>query len=699
MTLGGIVLLIPDFELDARDEDVFAAFDMDYPGLEDVRACLESHDIHGAKKALVDYFGRRSNVRYFYDYRSLPLKKVDTDSNPYFFQSALGLQGSLKEFCMYVADRMLENVYVRPGKDRGEIFLGKDLDQMIHFSFLKDQGKRHRSCLDQFVRGQFFESLAIAYHETEDRKYLDKFSQMLRKFFETYPLNVVNGGPDSNRFQYDEDRDVMSVGWLCLVYISLFYTRAPYEIDPELAFEIIKRIWFLGIQFRRFDKDSYRAYNHHLFERGLVPFSLSVLMPEIPAFRAMRNRGISIVRRHVKEDFNRAGGYSEHSIGYWSGAALGEMLTRGIVLARINSVELLDKTSSERLNRSFSLLAKLATPGSNYPNIGDNKGPLIDPILNLGIMALDNSDCRNVLDYRQKGCSEALPEFDYANDESGFVISRNGFDSTSNYLLMSAKTKCGYTGHNHMDMLSVMLTIRGRNIIDEPYSGMLYHNIRMKSPQRGFMYNMSSHNTVLCYSRPVMDDMFYTNKWGVYRPDSPVVGSKSTERGFYAEALHTAYTFCLHRRKLFFSRNLGLIVHDRVERGNRYEMPHIQRWYLSIGATAERLSDNAVLIENGGVKVLMIAKEAREVRIYKNELLVPEIYRSEDDIAPVIDVMFQAPDRLIADNAPADLNTLFLDVTGKDVDRAKLDDACALFGLSDSLEVNLDAMESISSII
>lgn len=691
------MLQIPSFELDVTDEEVFKGFDLTYPGLEKVKKHLEAKDYPKAKKSLVDYFQTRKNVTYFYDYRSLPLTKVDTDTNPYYFQSALGLAGELKPFCMYVADKMLENIYVLPGKGRGETFLGEHLENMIHFNFLEDQGKRHRSSLDQFVRGQFFESLAIAYHETQDRKYLDKFRVILQKFFETYPLRIVDGSPTANRFQYDEDRDVMSAGWLCLVYISLFYTRVTYEIDSDLAFEIIKRIWYIGIQFRRFDTDSYRSYNHHLFERGLVPFTLGTLLPEIPAFRQMKNRGAAIARRHIKEDFNKDGGYSEHSISYWAGAALGEMLTRALIIARLNNEKLMDEKCCSRLDKSFSLLATLAAPTETFPNIGDNRGPMINPILRLGTLALDNSFCNSVLEIRAKGETQReLPPYDYANADTGFAISRNGFIPDSNYLVMSAKTKCGYTGHNHMDMLSLALTIRGKEIVGEPYSGKLYHNIKMRSPQRGYMYNMTSHNTVLCYGNPIIDDMYYSNKWGVYRPDTPIVASQSNGNGFFVEAYHTAYTFCLHRRKLYFDRNRGLIVHDKVERGNRYDTPHIQRWHLCQGCSVRRLSDNALLITKEGVDILFLAKEAMEISIWKNTLLYPDIFASEDDVFPILDVRFQTPDFLIADNAAANLHTLFLDVTGKTGRlEANLESLGKMFGDSDGFEDNLTAIAAM----
>lgn len=658
---------IPTYELSVADDEIFQAFDLDYEGLGKVKEAYSAGDVDAAKKELVEYMMTRKTPHYFYDYRQKPLKPIDTDSNPYFFQAALGLQGSLKEFCLYAADRMMENIYVLPGKGRGETSLGKNFENMIHFNFLTDQGKKHRHFLDMFVRGQHFEYLAVAYHETGERKYVDKFAEVLQKFFETYPLNVVDTSPSASRFQYDEDRDVMSAGWLCLVYISLFYTRLPYEIPHSLAFEIIKRIWFLGIQFSRFENDTYRAYNHHLWERGLVPFILGVMLPEVPAFAKGKKRGADIVERHTLEDFNPAGGYSEHSIAYWSGAALGEMTSRGIILARINNEKLLDEDALERIRKSFRLLATLASPGERYPSIGDNKGPMINPILSLGVLSMDESACKNLLAKRKGEAYEEseLPPMYYANDEAGFTVFRNGYESDSDYMVMSTKKNCGYTGHNHMDMQSLCITIKGEEIIGEPYTGKLYHNIRMGSAQRGYMYNMGSHNTVLCYGNPIQPDRMYANKWGVYRPDTPILEFSSSTDGAYVKASHSAYTFCRHFREVAYSTGKGFLVRDAVERGNRLPDNHIQRWHLMENCNIESSGNGFVIISKASTKVLMLWDTPAGLKIWKNSVLYPEIFKDEDSVFPIIDVPFAAPEAKNADNATAYLGMIILDISGK----------------------------------
>lgn len=112
------------------------------------------------------------------------------------------------------------------------------------------------------------------------------------------------------------------------------------------------------------------------------------------------DRGAAIVRRHILEDFNPSGGYSEHSIAYWSGAAVGEMLYRGIYLARLNNVSLLDQETTNRMNATFHVLAMLCPPGPRYPSLGDNGGPMTDPILNIGCRTMKHAECEAILKIR-----------------------------------------------------------------------------------------------------------------------------------------------------------------------------------------------------------------------------------------------------------------------------------------------------------
>lgn len=656
------IMDIPIIEDHVSDKDVLYAFNSQFPGLEKLGELLEQKDEKEAKRLIIEHFEKREYPIYFFDYRQTPLKKIDTETFPYFFQSALGLDGNLKEFMMYTANKLLEKIYVLPGKGRGEVFLGYNYEDMPHFNCHTDQGKKHRHNVDMFVRGQFFESLAVAYHETGNSKYIECFQEILDVFIKTYPLEIEDTSPSANRFMSTEDRDVMSAGWLSLVLSSLFYTRLPYEIPTEQAFKIIKKIWFIGMQFHRFDNDGYRPYNHHYFERGLVPYILSVLYPEIPAFRNMRERGLQVSRRHILEDFNEQGGYNEHSICYWAGAALGEMTSKALILSRKNDNDFLTKETSLRIKHTFDLLATIAPPTIRYPGLGDHDGPLVDTILQLGVASAGNIYCQNVL-RRRNGDNECryLPPLDYSNDITGFTVSRSDYDRTANYLMLSTKIDCGYTGHNHMDMLSAFIVINGEEIIGEPYVARLGHRMRMKSVHRGYAYNMDAHNSVLCYSRPIAPGEMYANKFGVYRPDSPVEEARSTSAGFYVKASHCGYTCCKHIRQVWFSRKAGMLFLDIVERGNRLPQAHIQRWHLTKDATIRKIHGNIYLVQKKKAKALFIW-DTEDINIWKNTILCPEIFESDDELFPIVDANFRSHN----DDINSVIKTIILDISDLD---------------------------------
>ena len=632
---------IPSDERMIEDEEVFRAFDLHYPGLQKVKEALDSGDTGRAKRELLVYFEKRGNVFYYYDYRQLPMAPIETDSNPYLFQSSMGLQGSLKEFCLFAGRKIMRHIYVRPGRERRELYLGADYENLPHFNFFEDQGKKHRTTLDIFVRGIFMEYLSILYHESGEREILAFSEEFLPVFQENYPLIVTEFAPDTSHFSKLEERDVMSVGFLTLNYIALLYTRLPYDMDTETAFGVVKHLWFLGMQFRRFDTDTYRKYNHHLFERGLVPFILGTLFPEIPEFAGMKERGADVVRRHVRDDFNEEGGYNEHTISYWCGAALSEMLCRGMYLARLNREPLLDEDTRLRISKSYDILALISAPGECYPSLGDNGATCINPVLQAGAAA-GNRLCGEVLARRLGGGdAQCTVPLDYCSDRTGYFCSKSGHGPDADYILMSTKVNCGDTGHNHMDLLSVFVSIHGQEMIGEPYARELYHTACVGSGLRGYLYNMGSHNTVLAFGSPIQPDEIYASKWGVLRPDTPVAMFASTKEGCYVRAYHDAYTHSRHVRRILSCRKRGFLIRDELIGGNRLQKESIQRWHLFPDVRYEQTGERSVILEKNGAKALLLWGGAPVLRFWRKEELYPPVVSRREDIAVVIDAGFK----------------------------------------------------------
>ncbi len=581
------------------DEFLFSAFDYKVAGLEKAGELYIAGKYDDAKKSIVNYFRTRNNVTYFFDYRGLPLKKVKDEEIPFSFQSSVGLTSSIKEFALSAGEKLMNNIYVLPGH-RGEVDLGPNLENEIHFNVYTDTGKKHRGTMSMFSRGQFFEYLAFLYHETGDRKVLSKYEELLKFFFDKYPLVVEDFSMDVIHIQMTEDRDVMNISWLASVFTGMLYFQATYELDYHVVFEMLKHMYFLMLQLRRYDDDTFRPFNYNFFERGVAPYMFAVLYPEFPEIKYMKKRGAAMSLRHIKEDFNIDGGFNEHSLAYWYGATVSEMLYRVVFIAKLNNEPLLDEDAYNIVNRTFSLFATLDTNGKFLPSIGDGKGPRIDPILMLGSVMIDNKECKELYEYRCKNGEypKHITKY-YANTNTGFVIGKSGVDSSANAFYMLAKVDSGTSGHNHMDMLSMDIKLRGEWFVSEPYSGFLYSKYRMNSIQRGYCYNMDSHNTVLCYGEPIVSWDKLANKSGTFRPDAHVNEFKKYKDGMYVSGYHYGYTFCSHTRSVLFSDNGTMIVRDVVGRGNRLSRPHIQRWNLEPGVNVVLFDAKAVLLSKG----------------------------------------------------------------------------------------------------
>lgn len=647
------------------DEQVFAAFNLDYPGLEQVRETVGKGDISLARRKLAEYFHERKQPAFLFDYRGTPLKKIKEDETPYLFQASMGSRENLKQFALKAGRALMEGYYIAPGDRSAPIYLGTELESGPHFDCRSDYGKKSRTPSNIFTRGQWMEYLFFLYQETGEKEAAEKFRTLLQAFWREYPLNIEDTGKGANRFQYSEDRTVMSVGWLALTYIELLYTEMAYAAGEDTVFDLIKHLWFLGSQFERFQEDTYQPYNHHLWERGLVPYILGTVFPEIPDFAAMKTKGREVICRHVKEDFNEAGGYNEHSIGYWSGAALGEMLFRGVYLGRRNQSALLDREAEARIRSTFQVLATIAPPGAEYPTIGDSGGTQVEEILNMGEKMVQSTSCAELLRYRQGEAADisSLPLY-YSNPQAGFICARTDFGPQATYMLVSAKTDCGRSGHNHMDMLSLSLWVRGKEFIGEPYARRVYPRVRMGSRLRGYHYNMTSHNTVLAYGKPIAPDEMYASQYGVFRPDSPVLDFQKYPEGMYAEAMHSGYSFCGHYRKIFFSSKGNLLIRDEIWPGHRAAQNHIQRWHTVPGCASTKIGEDAVLLERDGIKLLCLWNGVAEIRIWRNDqLLCPEIFEKKEQLGDIIDAEFGCADAKEIDESGCSLSLALIDIT------------------------------------
>ena len=122
-----------------------------------------------------------------------------------------------------------------------------------------------------------------------------------------------------------------------------------------------------------------------------------------------------------------------------------------------------------------------------------------------------------------------------------------------------------------------------------------------------------------------------------YTVVAPITELVNMKKGMYISAYHYGYTFCSHTRKVLFCDNGSMLVRDEVNRGDRLEENHIQRWNFEPGVVLTKLSSNAVLLTKDAVKYLWVWDNASNINIFKQSEILLDWF-TEEEIGYTLDV-------------------------------------------------------------
>ena len=564
----------PYDERTITDADFFQALDLSWPGLQKVAQAWRSRDLETARRETVHYFRRRRKPKWHVDLR---------DASPAEYQAHCFARADT-ETLLSKADDLLRNVFRLSNLS---LDLGPDLDWHI-------AGLQELNALGGFFkRMPYLQTLADAYMISGNAKYIEKYCEILGRYLEEWPLVWELRYPSAYVVQEKPVQEAMSCGFRVLTWMHLLYTPVPYDarVPVALTFRMIRSLWFTAWQYRRFDEDGFRSNNHHLWERGLLPWQFALMLPEFPEFRSMFTRGQEVVDQHIWHDFFAEGGYKEHSMSY-AGATLGMFILTPAHLGKVNRKPLLSRKAGNRVRKSMEALFSMIMPNNHFPRIGDDTFALditeqrenvqmsLAQAIEYG--AIHSGPCQAILQSLEitagKPKRVRLPPLSVCWERAGYVAGRDGWRRNSNYFIMSTNT-IGEMGHDHLDMLSMILHVGGETIIDDPATD-LYHLANTKeykgSELRGYLTNMSAHNTILAYGEPIQADIFYGHGWVFDIPKTEILHYAAGRSWLQAVAMHRGYPSSRCRREVLFAHRKGWVLRDTVSGGPVLkERPHV----------------------------------------------------------------------------------------------------------------------------
>jgi len=503
---------------DVKDSDIFEALDPNFPGLEKVMEKYRKGDLAGAKGELILYFKKRQCLKWDFDFRNMGENLEELRNSA---DKLITLPAYLVGFSNKDVEKFLTKDFKKDSELDPDLFPVYDATSEVD-----DKPPRVRA--NRFVRMNFINSIINAFYLTGDTVYVTKLAEFFEvffgKFLEKYPYSF-DDVPEieySFYFQKNPMRTIMSVGHSVLRLTNLLYTPIPYmkEFPQEISFNIIKFIWYIVMYHKLLEKNKYRYHNHHLFERGISPFTFSLAFPEFPVIRNMRKRAVEVIHEHIEKDFSEDGGYDEHSISYYVNTTLKEFIITVYEFALKNGIALFGQEQMKKLNESFDLLATIIMPDGRLPDIGDAGGANGIEILRIGRDLFKNRNCDAVLSALDKSVGEEvknLPPLFKNYPYSGYFVARDNWSREANYFLMSNKIYSRPCAHNHLDMLSLIVTVRGETLIGEPLA-CLYKSVSNGSSLDDYLRGSGSHNTVFVHGQPVTKKYLENN--GIFEKQS-----------------------------------------------------------------------------------------------------------------------------------------------------------------------------------
>ncbi|MHC4914078.1 MAG: heparinase II/III domain-containing protein [Planctomycetota bacterium] len=574
---------------------------------------LWDSDRERARGLIVEHFLRRSRPHWAFDFRRSRARQLP--SRNFFFDDAIDLAKARHSL-------------------RYEFYDYNETGRYLKLTPAVDWGRARchlRGSAGWLTMGFGYWALfpAAGYAVTRNRRYADVFAKCWRRWFQYFPTRATDTGLDGffsfNTLDPAGIDNCMHTGRRALVMVDVLYSGMLSAAGTDVAFEVLKYLWFVCDLFRRaFEAREGRPDpgegNHNLFDRGTVPFCMGTLFPEFSAASLLRRRGRAVLRWHARDPQRGAirpdGTSWEHSARYaWYAA---NMFRQAVEVARLNRVPLLSAPEERRVVGFLEGFADLTAPDGEMIPYGDCQPPRAGCHLELARSLVAGARAGKVArrlravttlhaPARRRARRTGEPEASRFFPESGILVARTGWRPRDSLLFVTAEPRATYSGHSHHDFGSFQLWCDGQAIFYDAATW-AYRIDQIIPAERGYYYSAFAHNllTVEDYRpRSVFHRMGDVNQWWGDH-DNPAVRTERlaldgprgvmilSHRAFPDLTVRRTYRFDLEER--------WLEVTDRV-RARRHRERVFRQWlHLAFGARARLLKSGELVVSRPGVE-------------------------------------------------------------------------------------------------
>lgn len=524
-------------------QEAFELINLDYPGLEKVKAACSRQKWETAAQELLNYYRSRTGITH----PDIDLKNLTIS----------------KEEQKWADDALEHTFFVHKGYQPSYNY-GKDINW--EYWPVKDNELRW-----QLHRHKWFTPMGKAYRISGDEKYAKEWVHQYMDWVQKNPL--VNMKQDEFELvsagEVKEDADNVYFAWRQLEVSNrlqdqtcqflLFCSASAFT--PEFLTEFIVNYHRHGAHLLK----NYSAEgNHLLFEAQRMVYA-GVFFPELKDAAIWRESGINILNREIKKQVYNDGGQYELDPHYHLAAI--NIFCKALRMADCNGFR--NEFPSEYLDTVKNMIAFYANicfPDYTNPCFSDAKlGDYQAELANYRDWLALFPDCDWIRYYATEGREGApFPYLSHGALTSGFFTFRNGWKKDATVMVVKAGPKGEW--HCQPDNGTFELWFNGKNLF--PDSGSyVYAGEGEVMEQRNWHRQTCVHNTVTLNNKNLDQTESVTKLW---QPEGNVQ-ILVTE--------NPSYKNLKHRRSVFFVDNSYFVIVDEMvgsQKGSinlHYQMP------------------------------------------------------------------------------------------------------------------------------
>ncbi len=433
-TIGLIILSV--FVLTANAQQTSSVFDwlnLDYPGLETVKAKVEAHDLEAASQALLTYYRQRTAIKH------PEVNRMDKEQ-----VKGKKLDDSILEM---VEKGMQHQFFVHKG------YGFFDYGDTINWQYwpVKDNEVRW-----QLHRMYWWIPMGQAYWSTGDEKYAAEWVWQMRDWIKDNPRGLSE---ENDRFawrQLETARRVQDQTNLFNYFID-----SPH-FTPEFLVEFLTNYSAHAERVR--EKYSEKG-NHLLFEAQRMIYG-GGFFPEFKNAALWRKEGIDILTQEIDKQVYADGLQFELSLNYHVAAI--NIFLKALYMAQLcNMADEFPQSYVNTVENMIMATVNTSYPDHGYPMFSDaKKENAKNMIKNYKEWAQVFPENEVIRYYATKGQEGRLPAYlSKGLTNGGFYTFRNGWQDEATVMVLKASPPAFW--HSQPDNGTFELWVKGRNFMPD----------------------------------------------------------------------------------------------------------------------------------------------------------------------------------------------------------------------------------------